>query len=331
MGMRKESLLPKIAILLLFLLGQPCMAKKSDHKAQFLQWKKSFISKSIKKGLPQKFLEKHLMAVSYDQGVIDKDRNQITSNTSIDYEQWIQKWMKSKPSRIEQGKKLLSLHKDLLDKIEKKYQVDKEVIVSLWGVETLYGKITGNHSIIKSLTSLAFDKRRRKFFERELFAALKIIHEGHIKADQFLGSWAGALGQCQFMPTSFIQYAQDFDGDGKKDIWNNHADIFASIANYLKKARWKKGKIIGQMVKKTAGKNFTYNQVRSPAQYNKLGIRLLNGNKLKGEWKRRAVALPHKNSPLLLRGSNYRTIMRWNRSSLFAALNIILIDAFQAP
>ena len=161
-------------------------------------------------------------------------------------------------------------------------------------------------------------------------SALIIIKEGHIKKKDFLGSWAGAMGQCQFMPSSFLKYAQDYDGDGKKDIWTNKKDIFASIANFLKKANWKKNKSIGLLVnKKGVKKRFEIQERRSPTNYNKLGVRLLNGRLLKGKWKRRAAVISHKNSPLILRGSNYETIMKWNRSSLFAALNIMLMDAFK--
>ena len=108
----------------------------------------------------------------------------------------------------------------------------------------------GKYKIISSLATLAYDKRRRAFFENELFSALKIIKEGHIKEKNFMGSWAGAMGQCQFMPSSFLKYAQDYDGDGKKDIWTNKGDIFASIANFLKKAHWKQHMSIGLLVKK---------------------------------------------------------------------------------
>jgi membrane-bound lytic murein transglycosylase B len=231
---------------------------------------------------------------------------------------------------VSKGKELLEEHAELLSVIEKKYKVDKEAIVSLWGVETLYGKVTGNYNVIDALATLGYDKRRRRFFEKELISALQIVRKGHVEKEEFLGSWAGATGQCQFMPSSFILHAQDGDGDGKKDIWTNKKDIFASIANYLKKHGWKKGKKIGELAyKKGSLKRIPANRIRSPYQYNKLGFRKMDGTKLSGRWKRRYESIPHKNSPVVLRGSNYMTLKRWNNSSLFAALNIILMEEFK--
>jgi membrane-bound lytic murein transglycosylase B len=304
-------------------------SKNPKNTLSFEVWKKHFIERMSKKGLPKTFLRKHLNKVRFDKRIIDKDRNQVTSSTTINYKKWMKKWVGHKPNRIDKGKDQLKKYSKLLGKIEKKYGVDKEVIISLWGIETLYGKITGKYKIIPALSTLSYDLRRRKFFENELYAALKIIYQGHIGAQKFLGSWAGAMGQCQFMPSSFLRYAQDYDGDGKKDIWNNKADIFASIANFLKHARWKKSKKIGILVKKRKGKRFSPEVFRSPAEYSELGLRHLDGSRLEGNWKRKLAVISHKNSPFILRASNYGPILKWNKSSLFAALNIFLMDAFQ--
>lgn len=297
--------------------------------SEFESWKKSFGEKASKKGLSSTFVAEQLKSVDYMPQIIEKDRNQLTLDTKIDYPSFIERWLNSEPPRIKRGKELLAKHNKVLSKIEKKYNVDKEAIVSLWGVETLYGKITGDHDIVSVLATLAYDKRRRSFFEKELMAALKILKEGHIKRKDFKGSWAGAMGQCQFMPTSFLMYAQDFNGDGKKDIWKNKEDLFASMAYYLKRAGWKKNKEIGLLATKKGKVDFNHEKRRLPYQYNKLGVRTLDGKKLQGRWKRKIALIPHKNSPFVLRGSNYRAIMRWNRSSLFAALNILLMEEFK--
>lgn len=297
----------------------------AEEGSSFEEWKKSFIQRSSAKGLAKKFLENQLKGVSYNKAIIERDRNQLTQDTTVNYQEWIEKWLGSNPNRVEQGKKLLKKHHKILTQIERQYKVDKEAIIALWGVETLYGNITGNHDIVSVLSTLAYDKRRRSFFEKELLAALKILNQGHISREEFKGSWAGAMGQSQFMPTSFLMYARDFDGDGKKDIWTNEKDAFASIAYYLKRAGWRKGNEIGTLAKKTRDVKFNHDILRTPSQYNKLGLRELDGAKLKGNWRRKIALIPHKNSPLILRGSNYQVIMRWNRSSLFAALNIILM------
>ena len=318
-----------IFFILIALPNRECLGKKVKKPSSFEVWKKDFIERSSKRGLPRQFLLKQFKGVSLDRSIIEKDRNQVTSSTTINYKKWMKKWVGHKPNRIDKGKNHLKSHRNILEKIEKKYGVDKEIIISLWGVETLYGKITGKYKVIRSLTTLAFDKRRRAFFENELYSALKIIHGGHIDPKKFLGSWAGAMGQCQFMPSSFLKYAQDYDGDGKKDIWNNKADIFASIANFLKKANWKQSKSIGSLVKVGKRKKFSTDSLRSPAEYNKLGLRNLDGTQLEGRWKRKIAIISHKNSPMILRGSNYEPLMKWNKSSLFAALNIVLMEALK--
>lgn len=301
-------------------------ASFADTAGQFETWKSSFIKASAKKGLAPDFLRRQLKGVSYQAAIVEKDRNQVTLDTTINYQKWIKKWLGSTPDRVERGRELLKKHQKVLTQIERQYQVDKEAIVALWGVETLYGNITGNHDIVSVLSTLAYDKRRRSFFEKELFAALKILSQGHISRENFKGSWAGAMGQNQFMPTSFLMYAKDFDGDGKKDIWKNEKDAFASIAYYLKRAGWQKGNSIGMLAKKTRDVNLDYGRLRRPAQYNQLGLRQMDGSKIEGDWRRKIATIPHKNSPLILRGSNYKVIMKWNRSSLFAALNIILMQ-----
>lgn len=317
-----------LAVLICFAFSSICsfaLASAPDMES----WKKGFIKRAAKQGLPKEFTQKQLDKVGFDESIIDKDRNQVTLDTTIEFREWIVKWMRQDPDRISMGKEKLKQHSELLEKIEKKYQVEKEVIVSLWGVETLFGKITGNYDIISALATLAADTRRPAFFEAELIAALKILHQGHINREDFQGSWAGAMGQCQFMPTSFMRYAQDFNGDGKKDIWNEPADIFASIAHYLKSNGWQYGKTIGTLAYNTKNKQLNLDRMRGPSQYKKLGFESYFGGQLSGHWRRRLATIPHKNSPLVLRGSNYETLLRWNRSSLFAALNIIMVEGLR--
>jgi len=126
-------------------------------------------------------------------------------------------------------------HQVLLNQIGEKYQVQPRFIVALWGLETNFGKFTGGYNVVSALATLAYEGRRETFFKKQLMAALTILDEGHISNKDMKGSWAGAMGQNQFMPTSFLSYAVDGDGDGKKDIWQNQADVFSSMANYLQK------------------------------------------------------------------------------------------------
>lgn len=298
-------------------------------KSSFDSWKRSFISKAAKRGIPSSFSSKILADVKFDKEIIEKDRNQITSSKKVDYQKWIQKWLRSDPSRINEARGKLKEHYNTLVKVEKKYGVEKEVIVALWGTESLFGKIQGDYDLLQSLSSLTYDGRRKKFFETQLMAALRIIYQGHVTREDLKGSWAGATGQCQFMPSNIPGFARDFDGDGKKDIWNNPADVFASIAYLLKKGGWKKGNTIGLLALDTKGRKFNLKKYKSAHQYNKLGLRNLDGSKLTGKWKRIADEIPMKNSPLVLRGGNYEALMKWNRSSLFAAFNILLIQGLK--
>lgn len=182
---------------------------------------------------PQLFDESFLDFQPLDE-VIELDRKQPEKTLTL--EQYLERTVTT--SRIERGKSELSANRELLEKVSKKYEVPSEVIVALWGMETSYGENTGNFNMIESLATLAYDGRRSAFFRKELLNALRIMQEEDMSAGSFFGSWAGAFGQCQFMPSSYLSYAVDFDGDGKRDIWYTHGDIFASIANYLSRNGW---------------------------------------------------------------------------------------------
>jgi membrane-bound lytic murein transglycosylase B len=150
--------------------------------------------------------------------------------------------------RINKGREYYQTNKALLERIAAEYGVDAQYLVAFWGLESNFGTYQGKYSIIRSLATLAYDPRRSTFFRKELFKALQILDEGHISAQDFVGGWAGAMGQNQFMPSSFLNYAQDYDGDGRKNIWQSNEDVWASIANYLSKNRWNEGRTWGAKV-----------------------------------------------------------------------------------
>ena len=152
-------------------------------------------------------------------------------------------------ARIRKGRDLLEKHRALLSRVEARYGVPAEVIVALWGIESSYGEYTGNFSVVASLATLAHDGRRATFFRGELLSALRILDAGDITPETMNGSWAGAMGQSQFMPSTFLGYAVDGDGDGRRDIWTNHADIFSSMANYLGSMGWDRRYIWGREVR----------------------------------------------------------------------------------
>ena len=233
--------------------------------------------------------------------------------------------------RIDKGRRMLRENRAALDKASQKYGVPPQFIVALWGVETSYGSNTGGFGVIEALATLAHDGRRSEFFRDELFKALKIIDEGHISAAAMKGSWAGAMGQNQFMPSSFHNFAVDGNGDGRRDIWNSLPDVFASTANYLSKSGWKSDQIWGRRVK--LPENFPSSLTgketsKSLAQWSHMGITLPDGSAIPViQGIQASVIVPDGvGGPAFLTYDNYRVIMKWNKSTYFATSVGILAD-----
>ena len=180
----------------------------------FDEWLSNFEQKAIEEGISRQTLEKSFKNIELNCRVIELDQKQPEFTISLD------KYLSNTTPRfrVNKGKKLYQENKDLLEEISNKFGVQPRFLLALWGIETSFGKYTGSFNVIRSLTTLSYDLRMRDYFTGELLNALKIIDQGHTNPESMDGSWAGAMGQCQFMPTSFINYSIDFDGDGKKDI-----------------------------------------------------------------------------------------------------------------
>ncbi len=302
--MKLKVILNNKSLLILAIIAFYSLTSESlVYAKSFEAWKKSYAKRASKRGLPKKFVLEVLSKVKLDKSVIEKDRNQIILSKEHNYNHFMKRWLREDNERVKKGKTLLKEHHKLLSKIEKRYKVDKEAIVSLWGVETFYGEIVGDYNVIQSLATLAYDGRRKRFFEIQLNAALRLIKKGHVKFEDFKGSWAGATGQCQFMPSNIPVYGQDFNKDGKIDLWGSKEDIFASIAYFLKRVGWKKGKSIGSLIFKS---------------------------KHKYRSRKTASEIPMKDSPIIIQGKNFNPLLKWNNSTLFAAFNILLIKAFKS-
>jgi membrane-bound lytic murein transglycosylase B len=222
-------------------------------------------------------------------------------------------------------------HEALLVAIGDRYGVDPEYIVALWGLETRFGSYTGGFDVIASVATLAWDERRSDFFRAELMHALRILDEGHISRGEMLGSWAGAMGQSQFMPSSFTTFAQDWDIDGKHDIWTNKGDVFASAANYLSRSGWREGLPWGGPVSLPAGFDLTLegNKKTMPlADWLALGVAWIGTVPDVGPLEEASLVMPGGESgPAWLVFENYRTILKWNRSNYFAMSVVTLADA----
>jgi membrane-bound lytic murein transglycosylase B len=233
------------------------------------------------------------------------------------------------PQKTADGRAALSENWPLLQRVYQRYQVQPRFIVALWGVESDFGRVMGNYSVVSALATLAYDGRRASYFRPELIAALRILDQGNIRPDAMLGSWAGAMGQCQFMPSTFLNYAVDFDGDGRRDIWGDRADVLGSIANYISQLGWHGDQSWGRAVSVPA--NFDARQagldVRRPiAEWYRMGVRAADASPLPGV--EASLVIPESSGPALLVYDNFRTIMKWNKSTFFAAAVGMLADSF---
>jgi len=224
--------------------------------------------------------------------------------------------------RITKGQQMLARHRGLLDPIERDYGVQATYLVAFWGLESGYGSFTGDFAVIRSLATLACQTKRAAFFSNELVQALKILARNHMTVAQMKGSWAGAMGNTQFMPSTYVNYAVDRDGDGRADLWTSLPDVFASSANFLSKSGWKRGQPSHDEVALPAGFDYARTDLsseRTTREWHALGVRLADGRPIGDFGERAAIALPagHR-GPAFLLWPNYKVILIWNRSQLYA-------------
>ena len=283
------------------------------------------------KGISQSVLDEALAGIQPIPRVIELDRRQ--PEFTLTFTQYRDRVVPQ--SRIKKGRVKYQENRDLLEEIGGKIGVQPRFIVALWGIETDFGRVTGGFKVIPALATLAHDGRRSAYFRKELLNALQILHEGHIAPKEMMGSWAGAMGQSQFMPSSFLAYAVDYDGDGRRDIWTTRPDVFASAANYLAKSGWRADQTWGREVKLPRDFDFALAdlKVRKPiGGWQVLGVRRLDGGYLPTRQLSASIVLPEKGkmSPAYLVYSNYRTTLRWNRSTYFALAVGLLSDGIGA-
>lgn len=295
---------------------------------EFDTWLNDFRLRAQSEGISQPTIDSALTGITPITRVIELDRKQPESTiTFATYKNRI-----VNQTRIKKGRQLYRQHKVKLDKVADKFGVQPQYIVALWGIETNFGSNTGGFDVISSLATLAWDGRRSEFFSKELINALRIIDQGHISRDVIKGSWAGALGQNQFMPSSFHSFAVDGNADGKKDIWGSLDDVFSSSANYLSRSGWKAGERWGRAVRVPAGLSETLVSLKikkSLSEWQALGVRNSSGGNLpvNSDMKASLVAPDGLAGPTYLVYNNYHTIMRWNRSTYFATSVGLLADA----
>jgi len=337
----RRSLLFIFTVVLTLLPSGQVAAQTGESQKAFMVWLKGVYQEGITRGISKRTLDSALTGLTPIKRVIKLDRNQPEFTQT--FRQYVNK--RANKWRIETGRKRLQTHRILLKAIGNLYGVQPRFIVAFWGIETNFGRHTGGFSVPRALATLAFDGRRASYFRRELFHALLIIDQGHITASEMKGSWAGAMGQSQFMPSSFLSYAVDHNGDGRRDIWRTLGDVFASAANYLRQAGWRSDQTWGREVKLPPGfderlpglmpkvrrkgcralKKLSI--AKTLPEWQALGVRSLDGGVLPARPLEASLILPEgPGGPALLVYQNFRVTLSWNCSLSFAAAVGTLAD-----
>ena len=293
----------------------------------YTKWLSELRSDSLDRGISSNTFDEAMKNVVILDKVKKLDKKQ--PEKVITFADYYKRTVNNK--RIQIGKEKYNLHKEEITNIANEYGVQARFILAIWGIETNYGTYTGSYSVISSLTSLAFNGRRAKFFRNELLNALEILDKGYIELDEMNGSWAGAMGQSQFMPSSYLEYAQDYDNDGKKDIWNNYLDVFASIAFYLKAHGWDNTKTWGREVivpldiLDSYNENFT--NKKTLKYWSDIGIKKINGERLPYLNLTANLILPDgPEGKAYLVYNNFYKIKKYNASNYYALSIGILSD-----
>ena len=280
-------------------------------------WIKDFRTRALEQGIEGATFDAALRGVTYDAQVIQRDRNQSEFTKTI----WDYLDTAVSDLRIENGRKALEKWDETLIGIEAEFNVDKEVIVAIWGLESAYGTFRGSSSVINSLATLAYDARRSEFFEDELINALQILQSGDTTPDQMTGSWAGAMGHTQFMPSSFNKHAVDHDKNGKRNIWGEDpVDALASTAAYLKHFGWKKDQPWGVEVQ--VPKGFDYLSANRsiqqlPSDWAALGVTDVNGNSVKDHGLASVLLPAGAEGAAFLVFSNFEVIEHYNTADAY--------------
>ncbi|MDO6507898.1 lytic murein transglycosylase [Colwellia sp. 4_MG-2023] len=343
--MKFNHIITSLLAVSLIIIPSKILQAKTLSEVGFKEYVIELKEEALAQGFSQSLIDESFTNVKFHKRAVAADRKQPEKVETLDtyLPKRIPAW------KVDKARALFKEHEEILTKIGQDYAVQPRFIVALWGLETNFGKFTGGYNVISALSTLAYEGRREAFFKKQLWAALTILKEGHIKIDDMKGSWAGAMGQNQFMPTSFLGYAVDGDGDGKKDIWKNQVDIFASMANYLQKEGWNNELTWGRQVKlpenfdtslaipQNTGsrKNWLKAWAKTEkklAEWQALGIRRTDGTSLPNVDITAALVFPDGiNGRAYLAYDNYKSLMHWNLSYYFVSSVGHLSDQIKYP
>ncbi|MDE3738219.1 lytic murein transglycosylase [Pseudomonas resinovorans] len=293
----------------------------------FSAWRDAFRREALSSGIDPDTFDRAFAGITPDPSVISADRSQPEFTRPV----WEYLEGAISPYRVRKGQALMTEHAATLDAIEQRFGVDREPLVAIWGMESSFGQFMGDKSVIRSLATLAYEGRRPAFAHAQLLAALQILQHGDIQPANMLGSWAGAMGQTQFIPTTYNSHAVDFDGDGRRNIWSSSADALASAAHYLQASGWRKGQPAALQVQLPQG--FDYAQadadIRRPvAQWQALGVQTgAQAASLSGESASLLLPAGYR-GPAFLVLDNFRAILKYNNSSSYALAVSLLGERF---
>jgi peptidoglycan lytic transglycosylase B len=291
-------------------------AHGTESKA-FEKWLEDVRNQAVRQGISKETVESTLSKAKYLPEVMERYRNQPEFKLSLD--EYLSRVVPE--NRVQLGRKKLATYRAILDEVYKRSPVEPQVLVALWGIESDFGQIVGTFPVIDALATLAYASSRVEFYQRELFYALRILDKGHISPDRMKGSWAGAMGQVQFMPSSFQAFAADYDGDGKADIWDNLGDALYSAANYLSRSGWVAEQGWGMEVKLPKELNpLPIGNKKPMSEWKSAGLRATGGSELPEtpDLVASLIEPDSKSRRTFLVYPNYQVILKWNRSDFFA-------------
>ncbi len=300
------------------------------------EWLGDFRAKALQDGISEATVHAALDGLAPVQSILDRDRSQ--AEFTMTFPQYINRVVTE--GKVERGREMAAAHGPLLADISRKYGVQQRFILAIWGIESFYGTHTGKDPIVASLATLSYDRRRSTFFQKQLLAALRMADKGYIDLETMKGSWAGAMGQPQFIPTSYLAYAVDEDGDGRRDIWNSLPDVFGSIANYLAQHGWTPDHTWGRPVQVPETLRDRWPSIAADANktnsrplpaWGDFGVRRSDGTVLPARPLPTMLVAPDgAKGPIFATYPNYKRILNYNPSHLYALAVSILSDRIES-
>jgi membrane-bound lytic murein transglycosylase B len=297
---------------------------------RFESWKAGFIEEAVIKGYDRTMVETLMNQAVINELALDRDKSQPEFTKPV----WAYVDNAASADRLNTGRARLADTRAVFDAVEARYHVPRHVLTSIWGLETSYGRIMGRHDIISALSTFAFEGRRKAFGTQQLYALFDMVAAGDVKPEQLIGSWAGAMGMTQFIPTTFRDYAVDFDNDGNKDLWTNRSDALGSAAHYLARHGWRKSE--PTMTEVRVPSNFDYALLETTKktvnEWTALGVSPINGQRWSAEagfLEAKMIAPGGHRGPKILTFKNFDVIKKYNNSTSYAMGITVLANALK--